>query len=343
MRDLNCNLLLGNTYHLGNYPGVEVLEKYGGLHKFMSWDRNILTDSGGFQMVSLLKLAQITEEGVEFESPVDGSRMLLTPEESMRIQNAIGADIMMALDDVVSPDSTPERIEEACHRTLRWIDRCINAHAKKDTQNLFPIVQGGLDSQLRELCLDSLITKDLPGYAIGGLSGGEDKEHFWRVVAQCTSKLPADKPRYLMGVGYPVDLVVCACLGVDMFDCVFATRTARFGQALTRYGFLRLKNVDMKDDLRPIDSSCGCYTCQKHTRAYLWRIVTKEQAACHLITIHNLHYLLNLMLSLRDSIMEGTLVSFVNSFLKDWHGGYSNIPAWVFNAMSEAKIPIDAD
>ena len=259
MRDLNCHLLLGNTYHLGNYPGVEVLEKYGGLHKFMSWDRNILTDSGGFQMVSLLNLAKITEEGVEFESPVDSSLMLLTPEESMRIQNTIGADIMMALDDVVSPDSTPERIEEACHRTLRWIDRCIGAHSKKDSQNLFGIVQGGLDSRLREICLEGLMSKDLPGYAIGGLSGGEDKEKFWRIVDQCTSRLPEDKPRYLMGVGYPVDLVVCTCLGVDMFDCVFATRTARFGQAMTSQGFLRLKNVEMKDDFRPIDSSCGCY------------------------------------------------------------------------------------
>lgn len=259
MAELNCKIMLGNTYHLGNYPGPEILEEFGGLHKFMNWPYNLLTDSGGFQMVSLLKLAKITEEGVEFEHPTDKTKMLLTPEESMRIQNAIGADIMMALDDVVAPNSSNERIEEACHRTLRWIDRCIEAHSRKQEQNLFPIVQGGLDPRLRDICLEGLIRRDLPGYAIGGLAGGEAKSDFWRIVSQCTAKLPDDKPRYLMGVGYPVDLVVCSCFGVDMYDCVFACRTARFGTAMTRNGFLKLKKQEHLADLSPLDSMCECF------------------------------------------------------------------------------------
>ena len=258
MRDMGCRILLGNTYHLANQPGTRILDLFSGLHRFMDWDRNILTDSGGFQMVSLLKLAQITEEGVEFASPVDGSKMLLTPEESMRVQNSIGGDIMMALDDVVSPDTAPDRLKEACYRTVRWLDRCIEGHGRKDRQNLFAIVQGGLDEELRNYCLTELVSRDLPGYAIGGLSGGEEKDKFWRVVAQCTEKLPENKPRYLMGVGYPVDLVVCACLGVDMFDCVFASRTARFGQAITKHGFLRIKKEHHINDFTPIQSDCRC-------------------------------------------------------------------------------------
>jgi len=258
MRTMGCKILLGNTYHLANQPGTAVLEEFAGLHRFMDWERNILTDSGGFQMVSLLKLSQMTEEGVEFASPVDGSKMLLTPEESMRVQNSIGGDIMMALDDVVSPDTAPDRVREACYRTVRWLDRCLAAHQRKDQQNLFAIVQGGLNDELRNYCLNELISRDLPGYAIGGLSGGEEKDKFWRVVAQCTARLPQDKPRYLMGVGYPVDLVVCACLGVDMFDCVFASRTARFGQAITKSGFLRIKREHHFNDFTPIQEDCRC-------------------------------------------------------------------------------------
>ncbi|GJP49967.1 hypothetical protein CLOM_g9122 [Closterium sp. NIES-68] len=210
----------------------------------MDWPRGLLTDSGGFQMVSLLHLADITERGVEFQSPVDGSRMLLTPEESIAIQvnlqatptqlpgaqNKIGADIIMALDDVVSSLVSGPRIEEATHRTLRWMDRCMQAHSRPHDQNLFGIVQGGLDPTLRDICLKGLIQRDLPGYAIGGLAGGEDKDAFWRVVAQCTAALPANKPRYVMGVGYPLDIVVCSALGADMYDCVYPTRTARFAR-----------------------------------------------------------------------------------------------------------------
>eukprot|EP00494_Astrolonche_serrata_P024501 UN24760 len=207
----------------------------------MNWDRNILTDSGGFQMVSLLELAEFSEEGVRFQDPMDGTELLLTPEKSIQFQNEIGSDIMMALDDVVpSTANNYERFKIATHRTIRWIDRCIKAHKKPDKQNLFGIIQGGLDEKLRDHCLDEFIKRsdDLPGYAIGGLAGGESKDDFIRVVYQCTSKLPKNKPRYCMGIGFPLDLVVCSALGVDMFDCVYPCRTARFGTALIPEGKL---------------------------------------------------------------------------------------------------------
>jgi tRNA-guanine transglycosylase len=243
--DLECQVVLGNTYHLANRPGTDVLESQGGLARFMNYKQGgTLTDSGGFQMVSLLDLADITEEGVMFQSPVDGKEMLLTPEKSMQIQNAIGADVIMALDDVVSSvSSDAARFEQATHRTLRWIDRCIEAHVNVKHQALFGIVQGGLDSRLRSICLEGLIKrdKDLPGYAIGGLAGGEEKAEFCKVVKQCCDALPQNKPRYVMGVGYPLDLVLCTGLGADMFDCVYPSRTARFGTALVDGGTIRLR------------------------------------------------------------------------------------------------------
>ncbi|OMJ28527.1 Queuine tRNA-ribosyltransferase [Smittium culicis] len=226
LEDLDCHVILGNTYHLGSKPGQDIMEKAGGLHKFMAWPRGLLTDSGGFQMVSLLKLAKITEEGVEFENPYDGKKMLLTPEQSIDFQNTIGADIIMQLDDVVSSLVSGPRVEEAMHRSVRWLDRCIKAHKNPSTQNLFPIVQGGLDKELRIQSAKELSKRESPGYAIGGLSGGEAKDLFWRMVSISTDVLPEAKPRYCMGVGYAEDLVVCSALGVDMYDCVFPTRTA---------------------------------------------------------------------------------------------------------------------
>lgn len=222
----DCEIILANTYHLGLRPGVETLKAAGGLHKFMGWDRCLLTDSGGFQMVSLLELAEITEQGVKFNSPFDNSECLLTPEHSIEIQNVIGADIMMQLDDVVSSTTTGPRVEEAMHRTIRWIDRCIEADTRKDDQSIFPIVQGGLNPELRAKCAEALLKRDVRGFAVGGLSGGESKDDFWKTVSVCTDLLPENKPRYLMGVGFAADLVVCVALGIDMFDCVFPTRTA---------------------------------------------------------------------------------------------------------------------
>ena len=258
IENLDCWLLLGNTYHLNSHPGSEFLASVGGLRAYMRWNRNILTDSGGFQMVSLAKLCNVTEEGVTFEHPNTKEIMKLKPEDSIKAQISIGADIMMALDDVVSSTLTGPRVAEACERTIRWIDRNISANTNSSQQNLFPIIQGSTDSVLRDKCLNELIAKNANGYAIGGLSGGENKVDFIRTVHYCCQKLPVNKPRYLMGVGVPVDLVLCSALGVDMFDCVFASRTARFGTALTDYGNIKLKSAEFKFDFTPIDQNCDC-------------------------------------------------------------------------------------
>ena len=340
MSELGCEILLSNTYHLGNYPGTEVLDHFNGLHSFEGWPGNILTDSGGFQMVSLLKLAKITEDGVEFQSPTDGSLMLLTPEESIRIQNSIGGDIMMALDDVTNPLSSPERLEEACYRTTRWIDRCIEAHNPKNQQNLFGIIQGGLDLRLRDISLEGLISKDLPGYAIGGLCGGEEKDLFWKIVLHCTNKLPANKPRYVMGVGYPVDLVVCVCLGADMFDCVFPTRTARFGQVFTKKGFMKLSKKEMDNDLSPLDAECTCPTCLKYSKSFLSQGFHQEETVCTLLSIHNICFLFNTMKELRKAIISQTLTEYVKNFMENWFGGIQNIPTWVTDALTAVKMDI---
>ncbi|XP_029180210.2 queuine tRNA-ribosyltransferase catalytic subunit 1-like isoform X2 [Acropora millepora] len=290
LTELDCQIILGNTYHLGMRPGTVILERAGGLHGFMNWKRALLTDSGGFQMVSLLKLAEITEEGVKFQSPHDGQEMLLTPEKSTEIQNSIGADIIMQLDDVVSSTTKGPRVEEAMYRSIRWLDRCIMAHKRPTEQNLFAIIQGGLDPELRKTCVREMVKRNTPGIAIGGLSGGEEKSLFWRIVTLCTDLLPKTKPRYVMGVGYAVDLVVCCALGADMFDCVYPTRTARFGTALVPWGQLHLKHKQYATDLEPIDRECACWTCKHHSRAYINSLLGREEVSCHLLTIHNIHY-----------------------------------------------------
>ncbi|CAG8509162.1 1409_t:CDS:2 [Ambispora gerdemannii] len=250
LEEMSCDIILNNTYHLGLRPGQELFDDVGGSHIFQNWKRNILTDSGGFQMVSLLKLAEITEEGVQFQSPHDGSLMLLTPEHSMSLQNSIGADIIMQLDDVVASLTTGKRVEEAMYRSIRWLDRCIKAHKNPETQNLFAITQGGLNSELRKICIQEMIKRDTPGYAIGGLSGGEEKDIFWRIVTLSTDLLPKNKPLYCMGVGYAEDLVVCVALGIDMFDCVFPTRTAELFGGREKYpewavNALRSVNIEL--------------------------------------------------------------------------------------------------
>ena len=258
MESLDCKILLANTYHLESNPTSEYLKEYGGLHKFMNWNRNILTDSGGFQMVSLSKLCEINENGVTFEHPNTKQILVLRPEDSIKAQNGIGSDIMMALDDVVPTTTQGPRMEEGCERTIRWIDRNIAAHSRPTEQNLFPIVQGGLDKKLRIRCIEALVAKDANGYAIGGLSGGEEKKQFYEIVAFTAKRLPENKPRYLMGVGYPIDILLCASLGVDMFDCVYPTRTARFGTAFTRHGNIKLKNARYKFDFSPLEEGCTC-------------------------------------------------------------------------------------
>lgn len=340
VKGAKAQVILGNTYHLGTRPGKDLFQDFGGLHKFMQWDRALLTDSGGFQMVSLLDLAEITEEGVKFRSPYDGSECMLTPEESIEIQNAIGADIMMQLDDVVDvKEKDYERFKTAAYRTTRWLDRCIKANKNPDRQNLFPIIQGGLFPDLRKISLEQQIARDAPGYAIGGLSGGEAKEKFWPTVHLCTDHLPKNKPRYCMGVGFAVDLVVCCALGVDMFDCVFPTRTARFGCALVDNGQINLKARDFANDFRPIDEKCGCSTCRNYSRAYLHTIVTKETVACHLLSLHNVAYQMRLMQSIRDSIKKDCFAEFVEDFMAAYYKD-QEYPQWVVDALAAVKITL---
>lgn len=330
--NLQPSIILANTYHLGSRPGAELLKETEGLHNFMRWGKNLLTDSGGFQMVSLLKLLTMSEEGVEFANPETGEKMLLTPEYSMEIQNSIGADIMMALDDVVSStEDDRERLVASSERTIRWLDRCIAAHKRPNDQNLYGIVQGGLDTELRSYSLAECVKRDLPGYAIGGLSGGEEKSQFWRVVLQCCNGLPKNKPRYLMGVGYPLDIVCCVALGVDQFDCVYPTRTARFGTALVPQGQMRLAHSKYATDSRPIQEDCSCSTCQRYTRAYLHVIAGKEPLGAKLVTIHNIAYMLRLGRDMRAAVLDGSFAQFVRTFIANMFPCDDNIrpPDWV--------------
>jgi tRNA-guanine transglycosylase len=348
LEDSGCRLCLNNTYHLGLKPGKDVLDAVGGAHKLQGWRHNILTDSGGFQMVSLLKLATITEDGVCFQSPHDGSPMLLTPEHSMALQNSIGSDIMMQLDDVLvttSPDAA--RMRQAMERSVRWLDRCVAAHANPATQNLFCIIQGGLDPEMRRECTRAMVARDTPGIAIGGLSGGEAKDDYCRVVAACTELLPDLKPRYVMGIGYPEDLVVSVALGADMFDCVWPTRTARFGNAITAAGTLNIRNARHATDFGPIEDGCGCVCCRPGgtegalgiTRAFLHHNVGKETVAAHLLTLHNVWYQLELMRRVRQAIVEDRFPDFVRGFFARLYpeGGY---PAWAVAALRGVGVEL---
>ena len=344
LEEIECQVILGNTYHLGQRPGKDLFLECGGLHKFMSWKRGLLTDSGGFQMVSLADLSDVTEEGVTFQSPIDGKSEMLTPEKSMEIQNAIGADIIMALDDVVSSVKiSKERFEEATHRTTRWIDRCIKGHKRPKEQALFGIVQGGLDDRLRDISLKGLLKrgKDLPGFAIGGLAGGEGKEDFCRVLESALPKLPFNKPRYVMGIGYPIDIVICTAFGGDMYDCVFPSRTARFGNALVPEGTLRLKQAQYKTDERKVQDDCDCVCCLNYTRKDLNKIAGKETEASIVLTYHNLRYLMRLCKQMREAIEKKTFKAFCVEFTKKVYSLEKDgvVPKWVVDAF--AKVDID--
>lgn len=303
-------------------------------------------------MVSLLKLATITEEGVRFLSPHDGTPMLLTPEHSMSLQNSIGSDIMMQLDDVLvttSPDAA--RMREAMERSVRWLDRCIAAHKNPTTQNLFCIIQGGLDLAMRRECTTEMLARDTPGIAIGGLSGGEAKADYCRVVATCTALLPELKPRYVMGIGYPEDLVVSVALGADMFDCVWPTRTARFGNAITKAGMLKLKNSEYANDFGILEEGCGCVCCRPKvdgqeseglgiTRAFIHHNVAKETVAAHLLTIHNVWYQLNLMKEIREAIIADQYPAFVREFFGRLYPDRSEYPEWAVGALKGVGIEL---
>ncbi|KAF8210310.1 tRNA-guanine(15) transglycosylase-like protein [Mycena galopus ATCC 62051] len=349
VESLGVNLILNNTYHLSLRPGTaaKVLAESGGAHKFQGWNHNLLTDSGGFQLVSLSKFTTITEEGALFESPFTGEPTMLTPEESISIQHAIGGDIIMQLDDVV-PSLTPDRarVEEAMERSVRWLDRCIAHHAlsgKQNTQNLFAIVQGGLDFELRDRCLTQMVERKdkVAGFAVGGLSGGEEKDIFWRIIKQCTEKLPEDRPRYSMGIGFAEgDLLVCVALGVDMADCVFPTRTARFGVALTPHGPVNLRLAKYAKDFGPIDPNCPCPTCAGGmSRALLNHTISRETTAAQAVTIHNITFQAKLMGGARDAILNGTFPNYLKTFFANYFGdvGY---PEWCVNALRTVNVDL---
>ncbi|MCS0592327.1 tRNA guanosine(34) transglycosylase Tgt [Massilia norwichensis] len=309
LKEVGSQIILGNTFHLWLRPGTEVMDKFGGLHGFMGWDKPILTDSGGFQVFSLGAMRKITEEGVKFASPIDGSRQFLSPEISMQIQRSLNSDIVMQFDECTpyEIDGRPATSEEAAksmRMSLRWAQRSMNEFNRGENPNaLFGIVQGGMYERLRDESLAGLEDIDFPGLAIGGLSVGEPKEDMMRILEHVGPRLPENKPHYLMGVGTPEDLVAGVANGVDMFDCVMPTRNARNGWLFTRFGDLKIKNARYKDDTAPLDESCTCYCCKNFSRAYLHHLHrSKEILGARLNTIHNLHYYLNLMQEIRDAI-----------------------------------------
>ncbi|MCC0643710.1 MULTISPECIES: tRNA guanosine(34) transglycosylase Tgt [unclassified Clostridioides] len=315
LKEIGSQIILSNTYHLYMRPGHELIKKAGGLHKFMNWDKPILTDSGGFQVFSLGPLRKIKEEGVEFRSHLDGSKHFLTPEKAMEIQNALGSDIMMAFDECAPYPADREYVKNSLERTTRWLKRCKDAHNNTDKQALFGIIQGGMYKDLREQSAKEITSIDLPGYAIGGLSVGEPKPLMYDVLEHTTPFMPKDKPRYLMGVGSPDDLVEGVIRGVDMFDCVLPTRIARNGTAMTSQGKVVVRNATYAEDFTPLDPECDCYACKNYSRAYIRHLVkANEILGARLITTHNLHFLLNLMKQIRQAIMEDRLLDFRNEF-----------------------------
>jgi len=314
LKDINAHIVLGNTFHLWLRPGLDVITAHGGLHKFMGWNGPILTDSGGFQVWSLGDLRKISEEGVKFRSPINGDSCFLTPEESMRIQKVLNADIVMIFDECTPYPATNKEANDSMQLSLRWAKRSKEAH-QGNSNALFGIIQGGMYEALRDVSLNNLVDIGFDGYAIGGLSVGEPKEDMLRILAHTAPKMPQDKPRYLMGVGTPEDLVDAVSSGIDMFDCVMPTRNARNGWLFTQYGDVKIKNATYKDDISPLDADCTCYTCQNFTRAYLHHLhKVGEILGARLNTIHNLHYYQVLMQSMRDAIEAGTFDTFKLEF-----------------------------
>ena len=321
LKELGAQIVLGNAFHLWLRPGLAVISAHGGLHRFMGWDGPILTDSGGFQVFSLGELRKISEEGVRFQSPVNGDACFLTPEESMRIQRVLNSDIVMVFDECTPYPADAAQAEESMELSLRWAARSRRAFdagisATDGNDNvLFGIVQGGMHEHLRDRSLAGLSGIGFDGYAIGGLSVGEPKTEMRRILAHTAPRLPAEKPRYLMGVGTPEDLVAAVADGIDMFDCVLPTRNARNGWIYTRHGTLKLRNAQYRDDTAPLDIACGCYTCRNFTRAYLHHLQrVNEILGARLNTWHNLHYFLELMQGLRGAIAAGRLADFIAQF-----------------------------
>jgi len=317
LRGIGAEIILGNTFHLMLRPGTDVIAEHGDLHDFMHWNGPILTDSGGFQVWSLAELRKLDEHGVTFASPVDGSRIFMGPEESMAVQRALGSDIVMIFDECTAYPATPDEARASMERSLRWARRSKTAHGDSEAA-LFGIVQGGMYPELRAISAAGLIDIGFDGYAIGGLSVGEPEDERIEVLDATCPKLPDDRPRYLMGVGRPEDIVRAVARGVDLFDCVLPTRNARNGHLFTRYGDIRIRNARYRADTRPLDESCECYTCRNYSRAYIKHLQRcNEIQGARLATIHNLYYYQQLMREIRSAIEEGSFESFAETFEAD--------------------------
>lgn len=322
LKDMGAEIVLSNTYHLWLRPGEDIVEEAGGLHKFMNWDRGVLTDSGGFQVFSLSDMRKIEEEGVHFRNHISGEKLFLTPEKAIQIENALGADIIMSFDECPDFHHSYDYVKNSINRTTRWAERGLKAHQRPEDQALFGIVQGAGYKDLRIQHARDLVSLDFPGYSIGGLSVGETKEEMNSVLDYLTPELPKDKPRYLMGVGSPDALIDGVIRGVDMFDCVLATRIARNGTCMTSNGRLVVKNAQYARDFRPIDENCDCYTCRNYTRAYVRHLIkTDELFGMRLASIHNVYFLLDLMRNVRKAIMDDQLLEFREDFFEKY--GYN--------------------
>lgn len=319
LKQMDAHIILSNTYHLFLRPGHEIVKAAGGLHKFMNWDRPILTDSGGFQVFSLSDMRKIREEGVEFRSHLNGDKLFLSPEKAMEIQNALGSDIMMAFDECPPYPAEHAYAKQSLERTSRWAERCLQAHARPKEQALFAIIQGGMYEDLRKQSAAELTSMDFPGYAIGGLSVGEPKHLMYEVLDYTVPLMPANKPRYLMGVGSPDALLEGSIRGIDMFDCVLPTRIARNGTVMTSSGRMVVRNAKYADDFSPLDPECSCYTCQNYSRAYIRHLLKADETfGIRLTTYHNLHFLLELMRGVRQAIREDRLLDFRDEFFSQY-------------------------
>lgn len=319
LQSMDAKIILSNTYHLWLRPGEDIIQEAGGLHKFMNWDGAILTDSGGFQVFSLSDMREITEEGVHFRNHLNGDKLFLSPEKAMHIQNALGSDIMMAFDECPPYPATHEYMKASVERTSRWAERCLKAHQRPDVQGLFGIIQGGEFEDLRRLSAQDLVSLDLPGYAVGGLSVGEPKDVMNRVLEFTTPLMPSNKPRYLMGVGSPDSLIDGAIRGIDMFDCVLPTRIARNGTCMTSQGRLVVRNAKYARDFGPIDEQCDCHVCRNYSRAYIRHLIKcNETFGFRLTTYHNLYFLVKLMEQVRQAIREDRLGDFREEFFEQY-------------------------
>ena len=326
LKEMGADVVLANTYHLWLRPGEDLVAEAGGLHKFMNWDKGILTDSGGFQVFSLSEMRKITEEGVHFRNHINGEKLFLSPEKAVHIENQLGADIIMSFDECPPFDQSYDYVKRSIERTTRWAERGLRAHQRPQDQALFGILQGAGYKDLRLAHAQDMIAMDFPGYSIGGLSVGESKEEMNQVLDYLTPVMPKHKPRYLMGVGSPDSLIDGVIRGVDMFDCVLATRIARNGTCMTSQGRLVVKNAQYARDFRPIDEKCDCYTCKHYSRAYIRHLIKCDEIfGLRLASIHNVHFLLNLMKQVRYHIENDSLLDFRQAFFEEY--GYSKANA----------------